>query len=153
MVIQIYTDGSCHTATKAGAWAAILFLENEKKDLSGLVLNTTHNRMELLAVIEAVSFIIEKNIQSKIVIYTDSQYVTRLPERKVIFSKNNYLSSKGTEIRNKDLVEKLIHYIQTYDITFVKVKAHQKKTSTVNPNREVDKMARKILREYIKKEN
>ena len=58
---EIYTDGSCHTQHCIGAWASIVFIGNEKIILSGKEINTTHNRMELLAVINAVEYIQNNN--------------------------------------------------------------------------------------------
>jgi ribonuclease HI len=54
---EIYTDGSCHPPPRTGAWVAIIFIEREKVVLSGQVADTTHNRMELLAVMGALSYL------------------------------------------------------------------------------------------------
>ena len=51
--IIIYTDGSCNPEYKIGAWAVVLFVEDEKIVLSGTAEQTTHQRMELTAVIRA----------------------------------------------------------------------------------------------------
>jgi ribonuclease HI len=56
-----------------GAWAAILFVDDNKILLKGEVQNTTHNRMQLLAVIKAIEFVIENHKEPTIIIYTDSQ--------------------------------------------------------------------------------
>src|SRR5258708_31440451 len=55
----IYTDGSCHTRQRAGAWVAILLIGGHKQILSGLVSDTTHNRMELTALIKALEYLLE----------------------------------------------------------------------------------------------
>ncbi len=159
-VIEIYTDGSCHTNFKIGAWAAILLFANEKVVLKGVVQNTTHNRMELLAVIKSIEFVDEKYDKASLVIYTDSQYVFRISERKEKLKKKQFLTKKGTPIQNSDLVKTLIIQIETHKIEFIKVKAHQKPEngpfnasvkSCVNYNCEVDKLARAMVREYIKR--
>ena len=54
---EIYTDGSCHTQHKIGTWVAIILMDTEKKILSGTVKDTTHNRMELMAVVKAIEYI------------------------------------------------------------------------------------------------
>jgi len=71
-MIEIYTDGSCLTNPGNGGWAAIINKDGEITKISGSEKNTTNNRMELLAPINAL-----KNIDadSQIEIYTDSQYV------------------------------------------------------------------------------
>ena len=56
-IIQVYTDGSCNTKLKIGAWAAIIIHNNNTKTISGYTLETTNNRMELTAVIKALEYI------------------------------------------------------------------------------------------------
>ena len=79
--IQVYTDGSCHTQLCIGAWAAIIFIGDVKIILSGIEKNTTHNRMELIAVIKALEYIEQNEQAALITVVTDSQYVTGLPAR------------------------------------------------------------------------
>ena len=91
-IITIYTDGSCHTQQLVGAWAAIIFIGAKKFVLSGTEENTTHNRMELTAIIEALKFTeqllyvwlksanpVEPN---KLETYTGSPAAENLPEPK-----------------------------------------------------------------------
>lgn len=152
--ITIYTDGSCHTQHKVGGWASIILVNETEVTLSGFELNTTHNRMELVSVIKAFEFIENKDFQySKIILKSDSQYVIGIQNRKEKLQKTNFITKKGTEIKNKDLVLQLINFIEKLNIEFVKVKAHQKKNSERNINREVDKLSRKIVRDYVKKFN
>ncbi|MBA3900630.1 MAG: ribonuclease HI [Bacteroidetes bacterium] len=145
---KIYTDGSCiPTKNNLGAWVSIIFVEAKKTILKGVVENTTHNRMELTAAIECLQYLIDKNIAvEKIVIYTDSQYVAQIEQRKEKLKKQNFISGKGTPIQNADLVKKLIHLIEELQPEFVKVKAHQKKTEIENFNREADMLVRKLAR-------
>jgi ribonuclease HI len=159
-LIEIYTDGSCNTKFRIGGWAAILLFSNEKITLSGLEQNTTNNSMELTAVIKAIEFVEGKFNDAIIQIFTDSQYVHHIPERKEKLKKNQFLTKKGTPIQNSDLVKKLIHKIESRSITFIKVKAHQKSekiglkdhySSPVNYNIEVDKFVRKMVRESVKR--
>ncbi len=119
--------------------------------LKDFELNTTHNRMELLSVIKSFEFIENENFEfDKITLKSDSQYVVGIQERKEKLKNNKFITKKGTEIQNKDLVLRLIHYIEKLPIEFIKVKAHQKKTSERNINREVDKISRKIVRDKVK---
>ncbi len=152
--ISIYTDGSCHTQQKFGAWAAIILIKDEEILLKGEEHNTTHNRMELLSVIKALEFIENKNfIDRHIIIKSDSQYVTEIKNRIRKLRSADFKTKKGNDIQNKDLVIKLIQYIENLNIDFVKVKAHQKKTNTRNFNRDADKISRQIVRKYIKNLN
>lgn len=146
--IIVYTDGSCHTQLKNGAWASIILNGTSRELLSGKVLLTTHNRMELVAVINSIVYI-EKTFSEKnyIKIYTDSQYVVKLPQRIEKLKAHHFMSANGKMIQNHDLVMKLADLIDRFNIDFIKVKAHQKSNSSENLNREVDIVARKLARE------
>lgn len=151
-IILIYTDGSCNTQIKVGGWAAILLIDKEKKVLQGSESNTTHNRMEMLAVIKSIEYVLENiSIKSIIQVYTDSQYVFRIPERAEKLQSNNFITKKGNELNNKDLIQRLIQLLNQHDIHIIKVKAHQKRTNTPNYNRDVDKLSRQIVRKKIHK--
>ena len=71
-MIEIYTDGSCLENPGNGGWAAIINNNGKIEKISGNEKNTTNNRMELLATINALTKIKSNN---EIQIYTDSQYV------------------------------------------------------------------------------
>ena len=71
-MIKIYTDGSCLSNPGNGGWAAIINIDGEIKKISGNEKNTTNNRMELMAPINALKYI---NSKDPIEIFTDSKYV------------------------------------------------------------------------------
>lgn len=149
-IIYIYTDGSCDHKFKIGGWAAVVFYNEEEVTIQGNENDTTHNRMELIAVIKSIEYIIKNKFNfDNIKIFTDSQYVEKLYSRQERFEKNNFLTKKGKPVRNKDLVCKLLNFIDTINITFIKVKAHQKKSDN-NYNRYVDKLSRRIVRQLVK---
>ena len=150
-VVNIFTDGSCDLKYKVGGWAAILFPGEKQVALKGKVLNTTHNRMELTAVIKAIDYTLAEFPEFKqIWIFSDSQYVVGIAKRRKKLKDKEYLTKKGTPIQNLDLVKELKKHIDSLDINFVKVKAHQKKGNSQNYNREVDKLSRKIVRQCIR---
>ena len=153
-LIEIYTDGSCHTQHCIGAWVAIIFIAGEKIILSGEELNTTHNQMELTAVIKSLQYLqqLNKKIISKILsitIITDSQYVTGLQEREKKFAAKKFETKKGNAIRNVLLVKKMLLLTNSMPVKFVKIKAHQKKTVEINYNIEADKLSRNIVRRAV----
>ncbi|MEA3495660.1 MAG: ribonuclease H [Bacteroidota bacterium] len=149
-IFEIYTDGSCNTELKIGAWAAIILYGSEKIVLTAKEKNTTNNRMELLSVIDAIKFLKNKFEKIELIkIFSDSQYVVRICERKERLKNNNFLTKKGKDIRNVDLVKELIVIIESMNIDFIKVKAHQKKSDKKNYNRDVDMLSRKIVREEV----
>jgi ribonuclease HI len=152
MQILIYTDGSCHTQLLIGGWAAILFIGQEKVVLTGTETGTTHNRMELLAVIKAIEYVIANcNQPTPINIISDSQYVIGLDARKEKLSANNFTTKAGNETRNTDLVKQLLYLSVSVPVSFTKIKAHQKKQEdgAVNYNTEVDHLARKLVRDAV----
>jgi ribonuclease HI len=147
-IIQIYTDGSCHTQQLIGAWGAIVLINDKKVVLSNIETDTTHNRMELLGVIKAVEYLKENNLANTVIeVYSDSQYVVNLLTRKTRLKQNNFITKKGTLIQNSDLVQKLIQQIETHTINFTKVKAHQKDGDAMN--REVDILVRNLVRAKV----
>lgn len=151
MDIEIYTDGSCNTEHNNGAWASVIINAGEKVVCKGEEINTTHNRMELLAVIESIKFCNEKQYSGQIIIYSDSQYVCRIPERMEKLKKNHFITSKGTLLQNADLVQILIQQIESHSIRFVKVKAHQKTFNDSSKyNNLVDQISRKLVRQKRK---
>lgn len=147
--IVIYTDGSCNPKHGVGAWAAILFIDKNKFVLTGVEEHTTHQRMELQAVIKSFEYLAQANLLPRVVeLYTDSQYVTGLSSRKIKLKASGFMTRKNAPIRNADLVRVLIEYSEMTNVRFIKVKAHQKNYDQ-NSNREVDLLARKIVREHV----
>ena len=136
-MITIYTDGSCLTNPGSGGWAAIINENNKKKIISGNEKNTTNNRMELLAPINAL-----REIKSgpKIKIYTDSQYVKNgITEWINTWLNNDWKTSKKEDVKNKDLWIELYNLTRFLDIQWIWVKAHDG-----NPlNEEVDLLAKR----------
>ena len=136
-MITIYTDGSCLTNPGDGGWAAIINENNKKKIICGNEKNTTNNRMELLAPINAL-----KGIKpgTEIKIFTDSQYVKNgITEWINMWLSNNWKTSKKKDVKNKDLWIELYNLTKFLDIQWIWVKAHDG-----NPlNEEVDLLAKR----------
>lgn len=148
MSVEIYTDGSCHTQQCVGAWVAILLSENKKIVLSGKETNTTHNRMELKAVIKALEYVRSNYINiTSITVVSDSQYVVGLYSRKEKLVKQSFNTKTGKEIRNADLVKEFL--LLGDAVRFAKIKAHQKKTAEINYNIVADVLVRKLMREIV----
>ena len=108
-MIEIYTDGSCLTNPGNGGWAAIINKDDKIIKISGSEKDTTNNRMELLAPINALK---DMSSKSQIEIYTDSQYVKLgITEWINKWINNNWKTSKKEDVKNKDLFRlyNLIH--------------------------------------------
>ena len=150
--IIIYTDGSCRTQQHIGAWSSIILVDDEKISLSGIEINTTHQRMELLAVINAIEYIQNHfKTTTNIQLNSDSQYVIGLLARAEKLAAKNYLTKKGNDIANEDLVKKWLYLNSIFTIECNKIKAHQPLSEATKYNIELDKLSRKLVREEISK--
>ena len=121
-LIKIYTDGACSGNPGPGGWG--VFIENSGNitELSGRDENTTNNRMELKAVIEALKFF---TINSELTIHTDSKYVMDGASRWIInWKKNNWKTAQKKDVKNKDLWIELDNLINYHDVSWVWVKGH-----------------------------
>lgn len=149
--VEIFTDGSCHTQKCVGAWASVILIDAQKIILSGKEENTTHNRMEILAVINSINYVLQHfPTIRELKIVSDSQYVIGLVSRQSKFLTSDYTTKAGNDIRNIDLVKELLLLLSTIKVEFVKIKAHQKATAVINYNIEVDKLSRQLVREAVK---
>ena len=136
-MIKIYTDGSCLKNPGNGGWAAIICIKDEIKKISGSEKDTTNNRMELIATINALK---EVNSEDLIEIYTDSKYVKNgITDWIHNWIKNNWKTSNKEDVKNKDLWIQLHELSNNSKIRWNWVKAH-----AGNPlNEEVDLLAKK----------
>ena len=135
-MIKIYTDGSCLTKPGDGGWAAIINIDGEIKKISGNEKNTTNNRMELIAPINALKYM---NSKDPIEIFTDSKYVKiGITEWINAWVLNNWKTSKKEDVKNKDLWIELYKLNQSLNVKWNWVKAHAGDTL----NEEVDILAK-----------
>jgi ribonuclease HI len=110
--VVVYTDGGCIGNPGPGGWAAILKYGSHEKELSGKFRNTTNNRMELRAAIEALEAI-KRPIH--VIIFTDSSYmqngITRWVHR---WQHNNWRTAKKKPVKNKDLWQRLLAAVERH---------------------------------------
>jgi len=134
--IIIYTDGGCDPNPGPGAWAALLLEDGKKTEISGSDPDTTNNRMELIAAIEALKRICDP---SDITLYTDSQYVQRgMEEWMPKWLAKNWKGSSGP-VANQDLWKALLEAMKPHKVKWQWVKGH-----AGNPlNSRVDWLVRK----------
>ncbi len=120
--IQIYTDGACRGNPGIGGWGASLSYNGKKKEIYGGELDTTNNRMELTAVIEAIKAL---NKPSELTINSDSKYVlSGISEWLPNWKKRNWKTSSKKLVKNIDLWQQLDSLIQPHTIEWVWVKGH-----------------------------
>ncbi len=128
-IVQIYTDGACsgnQEKINIGGWGAVLEFGEHQKELWGGEANTTNNRMELSAVIEAFKAL--KKEQLTIRVFSDSSYVTNCFREKWYESweKNNWHNSARKSVENQDLWKELLELVRKHNVTFYRVKGHVK---------------------------
>ena len=135
-MIKIYTDGSCLSNPGSGGWAAIININGEIKKISGNEKNTTNNRMELMAPINALK---DMDSRDPIEIFTDSKYVKNgITEWINTWVLNNWKTSNKENVKNKDLWIELYKLNQSLNVKWNWVKAHAGDTL----NEEVDILAK-----------
>lgn len=121
--VEIYTDGACSGNPGKGGWGAVLVYGEKEKELSGAEKDTTNNRMELTAVIEALGALKQP---CNVVLTTDSKYVCDAINKGWVYSwkKNGWKKSDKKPALNVDLWEKLLPLLEKHNVEFVWVKGH-----------------------------
>ncbi|MDY3989341.1 MAG: ribonuclease HI [Massilioclostridium sp.] len=121
--VDIYTDGACSGNPGPGGWGAILRFGPHEKELSGGEPNTTNNRMELTAVIQALSALKES---CEITIHSDSKYIIDAIQQGWAkkWRANGWMRNKKDKALNPDLWGKLLDLLEQHQVTFHWVKGH-----------------------------
>ncbi len=121
--VTIYTDGACSGNPGAGGWGAILMHGNKKKEISGFDPETTNNKMELTAVIEALSSL---KAPCNVELYSDSAYVVNAINLGwlVNWKSNGWKGSDKSPVKNIELWKMLDNLMQIHKVNFNKVKGH-----------------------------
>ena len=134
--IIIYTDGACSGNPGPGGWAALLIYNDIRKTISGNELDTTNNRMEIMAALEALR---QLKSPCKGKLFTDSNYLKQgITEWISKWKSNNWRGSDKKPIKNIDLWQALDEEVKKHQIDFYWIKAH----NGTEENELVDKLAR-----------
>jgi len=145
--IIVFTDGACSNNgyLNAKAGIGIHFPNGELPDLNRVVKkNPTNQRAELYAILVALYYIDKKLglADKKIIIKSDSQYSINCVTKWVNgWKKNGWLKKDGAKVKNKEIISRIDHYLQNYDVEFEHVKAH---TSGTDPDSVGNRMADKL---------
>ena len=122
-VVDIYTDGACSGNPGPGGWGALLRYGSQEKELhGGEPVETTNNRMELMAAIRALEHLTRPAV---VRLHTDSTYVRSgvmkwLPNWK----RNGWLTSARQPVKNADLWQRLETAIERHEVELLWVKGH-----------------------------
>ena len=121
--VTIFTDGACSGNPGPGGWGAVLRCGGREKELSGGEPQTTNNRMELTAVIEALKAL---KIPCKVLLVTDSKYVVDGIEKGWAqkWRANGWMRNKKEPALNPDLWQTLLNLLEIHSVTFQWVKGH-----------------------------
>ncbi|MBX2835769.1 MAG: ribonuclease HI [Gammaproteobacteria bacterium] len=120
--IEIYTDGACRGNPGKGGWGALLRSGRHEKELYGGECDTTNNRMEMTAVIQALKAVKKP---SEITLTTDSQYVRKgITEWLQNWKKNGWKTAAKKPVKNVDLWKEIDTLSQTHAISWCWVKGH-----------------------------
>ena len=134
--VTIYTDGACSGNPGPGGWGAVLLDGTHRKEISGGEAATTNNRMELTAVIAALSLLKESCI---VELYSDSKYVIDALEKGWArgWKKRGWVKSDKKPALNPDLWQQLLELVDRHQLHYHWVKGHAE-----NPeNNRCDQMA------------
>ena len=133
--VTIYTDGTCTPNPGPGGWAALLCYGKHEKVLMGSSPDTTNNRMELTAAIEALRSL---NQPCQVDLYTDSEYLRRGITEWLPRWRERGWRRKGGELANVDLWQRLDSVLEVHQVNWHWIRGH----AGYIENERVDRLAR-----------
>lgn len=121
--VDIYTDGACRGNPGKGGWGAVLVYGDREMELSGGDRETTNNRMELLAAINALGAL---KFPCEVTLTSDSKYLTDAVNKGWLESwrRRGWRKADKSAVLNVDLWEMLLPLLEKHEVTFIWVKGH-----------------------------
>ena len=120
--VDIYTDGACKGNPGRGGWGALLRCQGQTRELCGGETQTTNNRMELRAAIEALAALQEP---CQVALTTDSTYVRDgITQWMAKWQRNGWRTAAGKPVKNQDLWEALAQQVDRHTVDWHWVKGH-----------------------------
>ena len=142
--VIVFTDGACSGNPGPGGWGVVMRYNGTEKELKGGTTNTTNNRMELTAAIEALNSL---KRPCDVDLYTDSSYLRDGISKYILtWKKNGWVTSNKKEVKNKDLWTKLDQAVSIHNIQWHWVKGH----AGDEGNEKADKLAVDGMQPYLK---
>lgn len=134
--ITVYTDGACSGNPGPGGWGALLQWQDKEKTLSGSAPNTTNNRMELTAVIQALDALKKP---CRVSIHSDSALIINAFTQGWVdnWLRRGWKKADKKPVENRDLWEQLLKKMEPHEVEWVKVKGHAGDAR----NNQVDRLA------------
>lgn len=145
--IIVYTDGACSGNPGPGGWGAVLMYGGHQKEISGYQAETTNNRMELTAAIEALNSLKEP---CTVTLHSDSAYLINAFKQNWLgkWQQNGWRNSQKQPVENQNLWQELLRLADKHQITWVKVKGH----ADNEYNNRCDELARAEITKNIQKQ-
>jgi ribonuclease HI len=138
-LVEIFTDGACSGNPGKGGYGAILRFGKNKKEISGYEVNTTNNRMELTAVIQALR---QLKKPCRVKLFSDSSYVVKgMTEWLPGWIKKNWVNAQKNPVLNRDLWEILLKVSRPHKVEWIWVKGH----NGHKENERCDELARNAI--------
>ena len=120
--VRAFTDGACSGNPGPGGWGAVLQLGDNEQELHGGAMDTTNNRMELTAAIEALKALSEP---CRVSLTTDSTYVKDgITQWLANWKRNGWKTAAKKPVKNQDLWQALDHESARHAIDWCWVKGH-----------------------------
>jgi ribonuclease HI len=137
--VKIYTDGSCWGNPGPGGWAAILITPGHRKEINGAEPQTTNNRMEITAALEALKALKQPSV---VQLFTDSSYLVNAATEWIPGWKARGWKRKDGVLLNADLWQELDREMARHEINWTWVKGH----AGNRYNERADELANKAIR-------
>ena len=137
--VEIYTDGACSGNPGPGGWGSVLLYNGHRREMSGGERQTTNNRMELMAVIQALEVL---KRPCDVTLHTDSTYVMKgMTEWLENWKRRNWRTADKKPVKNVELWQRLEKAIHRHDVQWRWVRGH----SGVPENERADELARRAI--------
>jgi len=142
--VIIYTDGACSGNPGPGGWGALLRYQEQEKELSGGEPHTTNNRMEMMAVIQAIKAIKKPCVLK---IHSDSALIINAMTKGWIESwqSKGWKKADKKPVENQDLWLELLAVMQGHEVEWIKVKGH----AGIPDNELVDQLAVEAAKQFM----
>ncbi len=120
--IHVYTDGACRGNPGPGAWGVLIVNGEQRKEIGGAEKETTNNRMELTAAIEALSHV---QCVAQVILTTDSNYVKDgITQWIMNWKRNGWKTKNKKPVKNDDLWKRLDDLVANHKVQWEWVKGH-----------------------------
>jgi ribonuclease HI len=141
-LVEVYTDGGCVPNPGPGGWGAVLIFNGREKELYGFEADTTNNRMEMMAAIQALEAL---KFPCRVKLHSDSALLINAFNKKWIpsWQRKGWVNASKEPVKNRDLWERLVELSKNHDVEWVKVKGH----SGLHYNERCDELATQAILE------